>query len=74
MVYTRRNDLESALRALQAAVSWNPKLLEAHITLGRIFLARGDRTKAMAHCTQALGIDPLNRDAVALKQQIEIGK
>lgn len=74
VVYTRRNDLESALRALQAAVSWNPKLLEAHITLGRIFLARGDRTKAMAHCTQALGIDPLNRDAVALKQQIEIGK
>jgi predicted Zn-dependent protease len=74
VVYTRRNDLESALRALQAAVSWNPKLLEAHITLGRIYLARGDRTKAMAHCSQALGIDSLNRDAVALKQQIEIGK
>jgi len=74
VVYLRRNDTESALRALQAAVSWNPKLLEAHIVLGRIYLARGDRAKALAHCTQALGIDPLNRDAVALKQQIEIGK
>lgn len=74
VVYTRRNELESALRALQAAVSWNPKLIEAHITLGRIYLARGDRAKAMAHCSQALGIDPLNRDAVGLKQQIEIGK
>ncbi|HMV83888.1 MAG TPA: tetratricopeptide repeat protein [Blastocatellia bacterium] len=74
VVYTRRNELESAVRALQAAVSWNPKLIEAHITLGRIYLARGDRAKAMAHCSQALGIDPLNRDAVGLKQQIEIGK
>jgi tetratricopeptide (TPR) repeat protein len=70
----RRNDTEGAMRALQAAVSWNPKMLEAHITLGRLYLSRGDRARALAHCTQALGIDPLNRDAVALKQQIEIGK
>lgn len=74
VIYTRRNDMESALRALQAAVSWNPKLLEAHVMLSRIYFIRGDRAKALAHCTQALGIDPLNRDAVALKQQIEIGK
>jgi tetratricopeptide (TPR) repeat protein len=74
VVLLRRSDTEGALRALQAAVSWNPKMLEAHITLGRLYLARGDRAKALAHCTQALGIDPLNRDAVALKQQIEIGK
>ncbi len=74
VILLRRGDTEGASRALQAAVSWNPKLLEAHIGLGRIYLARGDRAKALAHCTQALGIDPLNRDAVALKQQIEIGK
>ncbi|MEP7339668.1 MAG: tetratricopeptide repeat protein [Acidobacteriota bacterium] len=74
VVLLRRSDTEGALRALQAAVSWNPKLLEGHISLGRLYLARGDRAKALAHCTQALGIDPLNRDAVALKQQIEIGK
>ncbi|MFN0111466.1 MAG: tetratricopeptide repeat protein [Blastocatellia bacterium] len=74
IVYTRRNEIENALKSFQAAVSWNPKLIEAHIMLGRIYLARGDRAKALAHCKQALDIDPQNREAVSLKQQIETGK
>ncbi len=74
IVYTRRNETENALRSFQAAVSWNPKLIEAHIMLGRIYLARGDRARALAHCKQALEIEPQNREAVSLKQQIEIGK
>lgn len=74
IVYTRRNETENALRSFQAAVSWNPKLIEAHIMLGRIYLARSDRARALAHCKQALEIDPQNREAVSLKQQIEIGK
>lgn len=74
IIYLRRNETENAMRSLLAAVSWNPKLQEAHIMLGRLYLARGDRSKALAHCTQALEIDPQNRDAVALKQQIETGR
>ena len=74
IVYTHRNETENALKAFHAAVSWNPKLIEAHIMLGRIYLSRGDRARALAHCKQALDIDPQNRDAVSLKQQIEIGK
>jgi tetratricopeptide (TPR) repeat protein len=74
IVYSRRNETENALRSFHAAVSWNPKLIEAHIMLGRIYLSRNDRARALAHCKQALDIDPQNRDAVSLKQQIEIGK
>ena len=74
IVYTHRNETENALRSFHAAVSWNPKLIEAHIMLGRIYLSRGDRARALAHCKQALDIEPQNRDAVSLKQQIEIGK
>lgn len=74
IVYTHRNETENALRSFQAAVSWNPKLVEAHIMLGRIYLTRGDRARALAHCKQALEIEPQNREAVSLKQQIEIGK
>lgn len=74
MVYAHRNETENALKSFQAAVSWNPKLIEAHIMLGRIYLSRNDRARALAHCKQALDIEPQNRDAVSLKQQIEMGK
>lgn len=74
IVYTRRNETENALRSFQAAVSWNPRMPEAHIMLGRIYLARRDTARALAHCKQALELDPQNREAIALKQQIEIGR
>ncbi|MCI0663986.1 MAG: tetratricopeptide repeat protein [Acidobacteria bacterium] len=74
VVLSRRGEMEGAISALQAAVSYNPKLIEGHISLGRLYLARGDRALAMAHSRQALEIDPQNRDAIALKQQIETGR
>ncbi len=74
VILQRNNQTESAISALQSAVSWNPRLVEGHSALGRIYLSRGDRAQALAHCKQALEIDPLNRDAVALKQQIETGR
>jgi Flp pilus assembly protein TadD len=74
IIFFRRGETESAISALQSAVSWNPRLIEAHVALGRLYLARGDRALALAHSRQALEIDPQNRDAVALKQQIETGR
>jgi tetratricopeptide (TPR) repeat protein len=74
MIYQRRGQSESAISALQSAVSHNPRMVEAHVSLGRLYLARGERALALAHARQALAIDPQNRDAIALKQQIEIGR
>ncbi len=74
VIYQRKGQTESAIGALQSAVSFNPRMIEAHIGLGRLHLARGDRALALAHCRQALAIDPQNRDAIALKQQIETGR
>jgi tetratricopeptide (TPR) repeat protein len=74
VILQRNNQTESAISALQSAVSWNPRMIEGHVALGRIYLSRGDRAQALAHCKQALEIDPQNRDAVALKQQIETGR
>jgi len=74
IVFQRQGNTESAIGALQSAVSSNPRLVEAHIVLARMYLARGGRALALAHCKQALSIDPQNRDAIALKQQIEIGR
>lgn len=74
VVLQRNNQTESAISALQSAVSWNPRMIEAHVALGRIYFSRGDRAQAVAHCRQALEIDPQNRDAIALKQQIDTGR
>jgi len=34
---------EAAIAALKTAIFWDPKLIDAHILLGKIFLERGDR-------------------------------
>lgn len=73
-ILQRRTDLEGALNAFSAAVYWNPRLVVAHIALGRLYLARGDRTRAAAHDKSALDLDPQNQEALALKKQIEAGK
>lgn len=74
LVLQRRGEIEGALSALQSAVTWDPRLIEAHLALGRIYQSRGDRARALSHANQALAIDPQNRGALALKQQIEIGR
>jgi tetratricopeptide (TPR) repeat protein len=70
-VIHRRGDVDQALSAYATATHWNPRLVAAHVALGQIYLARGDRLRALTHSRQALEIDPQDRDAVALKRQIE---
>ncbi|MBK9312754.1 MAG: tetratricopeptide repeat protein [Acidobacteria bacterium] len=74
LILNQRRDIDGSIAAFKAAVSWNPRLIEGHINLCRLYLARGDRALALAHARQALEIDPQNRDAIALKQQIETGR
>lgn len=71
VILYRRGEMDSAVNALQTAVFYNPRMIEGHTMLGRIYLSRGDRSMAVAYSSRALDIDPQNKDAVALKQQIE---
>jgi Flp pilus assembly protein TadD len=70
----QRGDADSALSLLQAAVARDPGLFDAHLLLGRLYLARNDRVRAMAHANRAAAIDPASREAAALRKQIEIGR
>lgn len=70
----QRGDTDSALSLLQAAVARDPGLFDAHLLLGRLYLARNDRVRAMAHANRAAAIDPASREAAALRKQIEIGR
>jgi len=73
-VYQRRNDLENAINAFSAAIYWDPRLIAAHVALGQIYLSRGDRARALSHSKLAIDIDPQDREAVALKRQLETGR
>lgn len=74
VIHQNRGEIDAALTALQAVVAREPRHFEAHLLLGRIYLARNDRTRASAHANQALAIDPSSRAASSLRQQIESGR
>ena len=72
----RRGDQETAIAALKTAIFWDPppKMIEAQILLGRIFLERGDLGEARKYATSAMNIDPNNQEAIALQRQVTMGR
>ena len=73
-ILERRNETDAAVTSYANAVYWNPRLLAAHVALGKLYLARGDRARALAHSQVALELDAQNSEALAVKKQIEGGK
>ena len=70
-VYERKGDFDRAMNALKAAVFWNPKLVAAHVLLGRIAVLKNDCAGAQASLDKSLQIDLNNQDALALKRLVE---
>jgi len=72
----RRGDQEAAIAALKTAPFWDPppKMIDAHILLGRIFLERGDLGEAKKYAASATNIDPNNPEAMALQRQVTMGR
>jgi len=73
-IHQRRKELDTAIMSYLSAISWSPKLVAAHVGLGQIYLSKGDRARAIAHINQAVEIDPQDRDAIALRRQVETGR
>jgi tetratricopeptide (TPR) repeat protein len=72
----RRGDQETAIAALKTAIFWDPppKMIDAQILLGRIFLERGDLGEARKYAATAMTIDPNNQEAIALQRQVTMGR
>ena len=64
---------DSRLIRGKALIFWDPKLIDAHILLGKIFLERGDRGEARKYALSAIAIDPNNQEAIALQRQVTMG-
>jgi Flp pilus assembly protein TadD len=70
-IYERRGDFDRAVNALKAAIFWNPRLVAAHVLLGRIAVLKNDCQSAETSASKALQVDVNNQDALALKRLIE---
>ena len=54
--HERKGDFDRATNALKAAVFWNPKLVPAHVLLGRIAVLKSDCATAQGSVGKALEI------------------
>ena len=70
-VYERRGDFERASNALKAALFWNPRLVAAHVLLGRIAVLKNDCATAEAESGKALQLDANDTSGRALKRLVD---
>jgi Tfp pilus assembly protein PilF len=66
----RRGDTEQAT-VVQTAIFWDNRQIDAHVSLGKIYLERNDCLQVKNYSASAMEIDPENQDAIALQRQAE---
>ena len=62
--------VEAALAAFREAVHWEPGLIYAHLGLARCYWRSGQPAAAKLALERALQLDPTNRTALALRQEL----
>ena len=60
------HDPQAAIDAFKTAIFWEPRLIDAHISLVRILLTRNKHSEAKKYLKWALEIDPANPEVLAL--------
>jgi len=71
MIHLRRGDLEQSISSLKTALFWDNRLINAHVSLGKIYLQKADCLQAKNYTASALAIDAENQDATGLQRQVE---
>ncbi len=71
MINLRGGDLDKAKDLFRTALFWDNQLINAHISLAKIYLQKGDCLQAKNYTASALAIDSENQDAGGLQRQIE---
>jgi tetratricopeptide (TPR) repeat protein len=69
-IYDRENASEKAENAWRQAVGFEPFDPHAHLALGRIYLAKGQRAEAQKEFDACLLMDPANAEALAVRRKL----
>ncbi|MCS6884477.1 MAG: tetratricopeptide repeat protein [Acidobacteriota bacterium] len=67
----RRGQIEAAINSLKVAVFWNPKLVPAHLLLGKLYLQQNKREEAELCLHTALQLEPENPEVLAFSQMLQ---
>ena len=71
-IHLRRGDLDQAVSSFKTAIFWDNRLgRRLHVSLGKIYVEKGDCLQVKTYSASAMEIDPENQDALALKRQAE---
>jgi len=62
---------DGALKLLDLNIEFNPKDANTYVTMARVQVAKGDKAAAKASLDKALAIDPNNRGAKMMMQQVQ---
>ena len=62
---------DGALKLLDLNAEFNPKDANVYVTMARVQVAKGDKAAAKASLDKALAIDPNNRGAKMMMQQVQ---
>jgi len=69
-IYDRENASEKAENAWRQALGFEPFDPHAHLALGRIYLAKGQRSEAQKEFDACLLMDPANAEALAGRRKL----
>ena len=67
----RRGDLDLAISQFKTSIFWDNRLIEAHVSLGKIYVEKGDCLQAKNYAASAAEISADNPDAQALQRLSE---
>lgn len=67
----RHGSLDEAISSFKTAVFWDVRLMEAHMSLGMIYLSKGDCLQAKHYAAIANEIDQTNSEAKRLQLAVE---
>lgn len=72
-IQLRRGEPEAAVSNLKTAVFWKTDLVEAYISLTKIFLEKKDVNQARTYIKTALQLAPDNQEVISLYRRVEMG-
>ena len=70
-IHLRRGDMDQAISSFKTSIFWDNKLIDAHVSLGKIYVEKSDCLQAKAYVASALEINAENADALALQRLSE---
>jgi len=70
-IHLRQGDIDQAISSFKTAIFWDNRLIDAHISLGKIYLEKRDCLQAKNYAASAEQIGAENQEVMGLKRQVE---